>query len=428
MIRTRRAAALRTALLASGVASLLVGAGVLVAPNAARRHPVADVSSPAALLATGQVASTGEVRKILEEEARSGRAEALLELALFLQRAGDGEGSLRTLQRVAREHPRFARGRQYLGVAYLALRRVPQARMELWEAVRLSPGDVEARIYFGMALQALGEVRAAESEYRRAQQTDPQAPSPYFALAQLDNGPAGYPQALANLESFIARTSRPGPGFHLMSQIYAHKGERESALKFARKAVESDPENVRFWHQLGLVYHGMSGPDSLPAAMRCYEEALRRSPRDGAVWFDLGRAQMSAHRWQEAIQAFRAARAADPGNMEISYHLGRALQATGAPDEAQRELRRYRVYSDYIRRRAPIAVALARQPANSELLVRMAELCLEFRQYAAASSSAGEALAARSVPEKLRQRARRVRESAELALTRLGTARGRAAP
>ena len=161
---------------------------------------------------------------------------------------------------------------------------------------------------------------------------------------------AGYPRALASLERFITRTARPAPGYHLMAQIYAHQGERDRALLFARKAVEGDPANGVYWGYLGQIYHGMGGPRALPAALRCYTEALRRRPEDGSLWLNLGRAYASGHQWADAVRAFERARAADPGNGEIHYHLGHALQAVGRPEEARRELAAYRAHRDTMRR------------------------------------------------------------------------------
>src|SRR5262249_46006717 len=150
--------------------------------------------------------------------------------------------------------------------------------------------------------------------------------------------------------------------YHLMAQIYLHKGERDRGLLYERKAVEGEPENGTYWHSLGRVYHEMSGPEKLPLAIRCYDEAIRRRPQDGDAWFDLGRADAAAQRWEEAIAAFRSARQADPGNGEIHSHLGQALQAAGHRDEANREIALYRIYRDYVREQEPIQKELQRRP------------------------------------------------------------------
>jgi tetratricopeptide (TPR) repeat protein len=208
-----------------------------------------------------------------------------------------------------------------------------------------------------------------------------------------------------------------------MSQIYLHKGQRDRGLEYARNAVESEPENGVYWHALGRVYHEMSGPEMLPAAMRCYGVAIRRRPHDGATWFDLGRAEAAARRWENAVAAFRRARQADPGNGEIHYHLGQALQQLGQRDEANRELVFYRIYSDYLRQQRPIQKALQRRPDDPGLKLQLAELCLAFRQYAPARQAAQEALAAagRGGAQRaaaIRDRARRLLARAEAALVR----------
>jgi tetratricopeptide (TPR) repeat protein len=373
-----------------------------------------------------------EVRRLLEEEVRGGDPLALLELARFQQAAGEPRAALATLEQLARAHPDFARGRHHLGVAYLVLNRAEPARREFLAETRLAPRDVEARVYLGMALQAMGRVPEATAAYRLARQLDPSFPAPYFALAQLDNGPALYPVALRNLQHYLERTSRPAAGYHLMAQIYAHKGERDRGLFYARKAVESEPENGTYWHYLGRVYHEMSGPELLPAATRCYEEAIRRRPEDGSIWFDLGRAYSTGRQWEAAVAAFRRARQTDPGNGEIHYHLGHALQALGRREEASREIALYRLYDDYVRQQRPIQKSLQRRPNDPELKLELAELCLAFRQYAPARQALQEILSARSVPAAIRARARRLVALANEAGARrppaAGSAPARAAP
>jgi tetratricopeptide (TPR) repeat protein len=312
---------------------------------------------------TVRTAAAVDPLPVLREHASGGEPLALLELALLEQRAGDAGASVRTLERLVREHPSFARGRHYLGVAYLALQRPAEARREFAAEVRLAPGDAEALVDVGMALQALGDRQGAHAAFLRAQQRSPDSPTPYFALAQLDRGPAGYPEALANIERFIQRSARPAPGYHLMSQIYAHKGERDRALTYAQRAIEEDPANAQFWHQLGRVYHGMSGPESLPRALRCYREALRLGSGQASVWFDLGRAYAAAHAWDDAAQALEKAKRGDPGNVEVHYHLSNALRTLGRTSEAARELAAYRTLREQARRkpnRAPVEMVNAR--------------------------------------------------------------------
>jgi tetratricopeptide (TPR) repeat protein len=350
MMKPRRRANTRTPGVALTAAALALCAAGSVAWSLGRPAPSpAETSVPESADAAGL--SPEAVRRILEEEARRGGAGALLEVALHYQQAGEGATAFKTLQKVARAHPGFARGRQYLGVAYLSLGRPADARKELSAAVNLASHETEARVYLGMALEALGDTTAALAQYRRAQETDPDAPGPYLALAQVDRGPAGYEDALHNIEKHLARTSRPGPGYHLKAQILAHRGQRGPALDYARRAVEEEPQNGGFWRYLGRLHHGMGGPEALPAAARCYHQALRLNGADGVVWFDLGRVYASAHRWQDAIPAFERARRYGTGDGQVHYHLAQALKAGGRREEAERELARYRAYLESTGRR-----------------------------------------------------------------------------
>jgi tetratricopeptide (TPR) repeat protein len=337
----------------------------------------------------------------------------LLELALLQQQAGKHAAAVETLERLVRKHPDNARGRHYLGVFHLQAGNPAEARKQFAEGVRLAPNDVLAHVHLGMAVHALGDSKQAEQHYLRARDLDPEAPTPYFALGRLDYGPGNYPQQLEYLRLFLERTARPGPAYHEMAQIYAHRGDSERAIEFGRKAVEEQPDNPVFWQFLGKAYHGLSASEHLPAAVRCFQEAAKLRPDDGSIWLDLGRAYASIQRWEEAVQAFRRARATDPDNGETHFHLGQALQALGRAEEARRELALFRLYTDYTNQLKPLQEALARDPENAALKLDLARVCMEFRQYPAALEMTTEILKAQPGLAAVQQLDREAREGVE---------------
>jgi tetratricopeptide (TPR) repeat protein len=349
-----------------------------------------------------------KVLRLLTESARSGDPLALLELALFQQRSGDARACLATLRQLTRAHPEFPRGRHYLGLAYLTLGRPAEARAEFLAETRLAPNDADAHVHLGMALQALKQPAAAAAEYRRAQQVDPRAASPYFGLAQLDRGPAGYAEALRNLEKFIARTANPATGYHLMAQIRAHKGEHAKAIELEKRAIEREPDNARYWHYLGAVYHGLGKADALGHAVEAYGRAARLGRNDPRLWFDLGRAQAASHAWPDAIAAFQQAQQLEPENPDVAYQLGQALRAAGRTLEANEQLERYRTHRRFAAESAPIRKEADRRPDAVEPRLRLAEVAIRLGQYRAAQAAIKETLPLRPASKEEVVRAQRL--------------------
>jgi tetratricopeptide (TPR) repeat protein len=349
-----------------------------------------------------------KVLRLLAETSRSGSPLALLELALYQQRSGDAKACFATLRKLARKHPEFPRGRHYLGLAYLTLGRPAEARAEFEAETRLAPKDADARVHLGMALQALRRPSAAAAEYRVAQELDPKAASPYFALAQLDRGPAGYAGALRNLEKFIARTANPAAGYHLMAQIHAHKGEHDTALKYEKLAVERDPGNASYWHYLGAVHHGFGKPESLVQALQAYDRAAGLRPHDPRIWFDMGRARAASHAWPEAIGALQRAQRLDAENPDVAYQMAQALRAVGRTLEANEQLERYRTHRRFAAESAPIRKEADRRPDAVEPRLRLAEVAIRLGQYRAAQAAIKETLPLRPASKEEVVRAQRL--------------------
>lgn len=127
------------------------------------------------------------------------------------------------------------------------------ARHDLWReasasferALRLEPGYVEARAYYGLALDRSGA----------------------DGLAQLEEAAQAAPWA-ALPASFL--------GLH-----WAEAGEIQRALTHFRKAAALEPENPGFQAQLGAA---LAQAGDLQAARAAFEESVRLAPRSAEFW------------------------------------------------------------------------------------------------------------------------------------------------
>lgn len=112
-------------------------------------------------------------------------------------------------------------------------------------------------------------------------------------------------------------------------------GRWQEALKFARKAVESDRQNALAHRTLGLVLARSQPPD--PArALASYNESLRLNPNDGETHRLVGDVYLFLmHKPQEAMTAYQHAIQLNPTDFEAHRLLGMSLEQTQQDEQAR---------------------------------------------------------------------------------------------
>jgi tetratricopeptide (TPR) repeat protein len=96
--------------------------------------------------------------------------------------------------------------------------------------------------------------------------------------------------------------------------------------------IEIDPQNAQAMNALG--YSILEVPGRLEEATNYIQQAYFLEPKSGAIMDSLGWAYFKAGKFDQAIVQLRAAFEAEPEG-EIAAHLGEALWALGAEDEAK---------------------------------------------------------------------------------------------
>ncbi len=71
------------------------------------------------------------------------------------------------------------------------------------------------------------------------------------------------------------------------------------------------------------------------------ETVLEQDPRDLGANITLGQAYLQLRRFDEAVELFRVANAAEPYNVSAAYNLGVALNRAGRREEAQQALEHF---------------------------------------------------------------------------------------
>jgi len=188
--------------------------------------------------------------------------------------------------------------------------------------VMLSPGRVDAAgdsdpIERSASLLKQSNPSAAKLAALDAVRTDPNRPQAHLALAQamlaLDDG--------IGAEGEIQRAVDTGFDAKLVPQYRAHalllQGDTDRAIAEADKAIPLYRAYALRIRARALTLQGKYGD-----AQAALDEAMRITPRDAALWTDLGRFRYSTGDLRGAVQAAEQAVRLDAGN-------GRALLLRG---------------------------------------------------------------------------------------------------
>jgi tetratricopeptide (TPR) repeat protein len=241
--------------------------------------------------------------------------------------AGDVDRAAALARGYLRQHPRSAAARVVLARIHIARGDLDAAWQELDRAVTEHPRDVDALYYLGQV-----SARLAAEQFER--------------LAQQSPMPARGHQLLA--ESLEAQDRRSEAEREYQAALDARPDLLEALLGLARlqrirldcegaKALYARAEAVR--PTFDAAYGSgacLLREQAHEAAKAQFEKALARDPQSVVALVGLGSALLGLNRPAEAIVPLERAVAVEPVMDDGWYVLGRAYQAAGRSEQAQR--------------------------------------------------------------------------------------------
>jgi FimV-like protein len=261
----------------------------------------------------GEIEAAGDIYLKLSED--PARAEALYGVGFMLAEAGHNELARKALTKAVELEPEMGIYHFQLARVLFALSQLKEAFEHLEKSLRLNPGHVPTYLVFAVALQAGGELDAAEDILRQGLKVFPDEPS---MLQQLSNVLAGkndiagavqvaeklakaqpnHPSAIANLARFRMVQGKAVEALSLCHAL-ASRGQAtvqsrtveamifeamdppniDGAIAAWRDAMELDPNAWGPANNLGnLLLRIPDVPDAVKLAVEALEEALRRDP------------------------------------------------------------------------------------------------------------------------------------------------------
>lgn len=225
-------------------------------------------------------------------------------------------------------------------LARMSFGRYAEALEDLRQAISLAPNNAEYQANFGYALWKLGRVDEAINAERAALKLDDKN---YTARYQLGRFllRQGKREQLVEAVTHFRRALELDPRqyairFELIT-AYRALGDRAQAASQLEFLWESRPSDARVFYVSGLL---AADRDDLEAAIKDFDQALRRDPSLHAASQDLGVAYVKLKRWPEAVDIFANLTRRQQNSVEAAYLHALALFNAGRTDDAEREVRR----------------------------------------------------------------------------------------
>lgn len=170
------------------------------------------------------------------------------------------------------------------------------------------------------------------------------------------------PQAIAVLQSVLARSPGVAPALALMSEASGRAGDSAQALEYARKAVVAAPSEPAFTLRLAQLLI----QSDLPAeAIEPLRTLIKQAPGLADARAALGVALQQSGDLESSVSAYEGALKLQPNAAQIHFNLGSALKRIGRFDEATTAHRR----------------AVELQPRNPQFNASLAVLLVERSQF-----------------------------------------------
>ncbi len=199
--------------------------------------------------------------------------------------AGDPRAAIASLERALDLDPRFARAQRYLGILLGESGNTAGALAALEQGVRLEPDHPQAWNNLGNAQRTMGRLAEAEASFARAL-----ALRPDYALAAANLG-----------------------------EVQRDQGEVERAERTLRAALAR--QGVSPYRPIVVLLAGLLRErGALDEAEALYTQAIELSPGEsGSQWFNLGWILTERNEPLRAREAYRQARAIDPGDLRNRF-------------------------------------------------------------------------------------------------------------
>jgi tetratricopeptide (TPR) repeat protein len=197
---------------------------------------------------------------------------------------------------------------------------LPRALAEYLKIVELLPHDFYGCLQAGRLCSQMGRLAEAKPLLKRACQTRPTLPEPWFELGVTLANETNYSEALDCFKH--AAQVRPAEGSYVTYQarMLVKLNRHPEAIRAYRDAIKI---NGTDWNTHFELAGELAAANAAVAAGQEYEEVIRLNPRYSVAHVNLGVVLVHQNRLDEAIQQFEYALELEPSNAAARDYLTR---------------------------------------------------------------------------------------------------------
>ena len=214
-----------------------------------------------------------------------------------------------------------------------------------------------AQVLEGKIYMAKGDTALAETALHKALEYDPTSTSAYQLLISLYLSGQKLPEAVANLETLLAKNPTNTTGLMTLALISQSTKNPAKARDAYEKLLELKPDFAPALNNLACIY--AESPDQLGKAYEIARKARAVEPDDASVADTLGWILYKRGEYQQAASLLQEAADKAPDSGELSYHVGMANYMMGLVAPARIALRRAAAAGDDFPGKKEIAGRLA---------------------------------------------------------------------
>lgn len=223
--------------------------------------------------------------------------------------------------------------------AYLTEKQPDKALAAASAQLTKSPNNAGFHIILGRLLvDVRKDLPAAEHEFQRAAELDKNSEEALLSLGIVQNQQGKADQALNTFLQAVQSNPRRVDFYYRAGLIYENRQDWDKAKQMYQRVLEFEPENPFASNNLAYVLLQQGG--NVDVALAHAQTARRQSPGNVQFADTLGWAYYHKGVYNSAIDLFRQAVKADPGNATYNYHLGLAYAKNGQAALARQQLQK----------------------------------------------------------------------------------------
>lgn len=254
------------------------------------------------------------------------------------------------------------------GVEYVKLRRYPQAVDTFKSILSRDPTDLNA-------LFQLANVYKLQDELALAIQTF------NTLLAELENQSLPLNTTTAGSKSVLTTERIHGLTHLALAEIYCKQSQLDTAEQHTKEAIRRCPTDANTHYRLGYIYTHQAKFDD---ALASFKHTLSHNPNFAEVYEWLGLIALMQQQPQQAVEYYQKAIKEKPYVQSAYYNLAKAYRLLGDMAAATEQLKLFGQMKAYYDRTYAIESALAEDPMNTTLRLKLAEIHIAHKHISAA--------------------------------------------